>query len=85
MRVSFFIFLACISCKKPDESIYFNFNEDREKLEEEILNRKLQRESDFVEYKDNLENELQGTEAELLKMYIVNDSLLNELYNCQKK
>tara|TARA_R110000851_G_scaffold310283_1_gene469996 strand:- start:14546 stop:14794 length:249 start_codon:yes stop_codon:yes gene_type:complete len=82
MKVLYLILaIVLFGCKKsgPDSGVIIN--EERERREEEIINGFI--ENDFVEYKDNIENELNGTEEELLRMYKVNDSLLIELYNCQ--
>ena len=86
MKVFFFFFaIVLIGCKKSNPVNYDLLSEEHEKIEEEIINRYIFKEEGFVEYKDNLENELQGTEAELLRMYELNDSLMIELYKCQQE
>ncbi|MAO49278.1 MAG: hypothetical protein CML16_00125 [Pusillimonas sp.] len=85
MKVLFLVLpIVLIECKKsgPDSSVIIN--EERERMEEEIINGYIFKENDFVEYKDNFENELNRTEEELLRMYEINDSLMIELYKCQQ-
>lgn len=85
MKVFFFFFaIVLIGCKKSNPVNYDLLSEEHEKIEEEIINRYIFKEEGFVEYKDNIENKLQGTEAELLRMYELNDSLTIELYKCQQ-
>ncbi len=82
MKVFSLVFaIVLIGCKKSVSDSGVIIHPEREKIEEKIINGFI--ENDFVEYKDNIEIELDGTEEELLRMYKVNDSLLIELYNCQ--
>ena len=82
MKVVFYIsLLVVLGCKRyesqPNEAYEY-----RERMEEEIMERQSGLGS-YVDFKDNLENELRGTEEELMRMNKLNDSLWDELYKCQ--
>ena len=77
----FILFFVLIGCKNPEMSELGKLSEMRMEREEEIM----RQEGQHIDYTDNLENELRGTETELRRMNKVNDSLLNQLYECQNK
>ena len=83
-RFVFVLFMVLIGCKNQENSRLEKTGDVRIKMEEEII-REQRFEDSYIDFKDNLENELRGTEGELLRLHKLNDSLLNELYKCQNQ
>ncbi len=84
-RFVFVLFIILIGCKNQENSTLEKiWREKSNEMEEEgIAHQHL--EDIYTDFKDNLENELRGTELELLRVNKLNDSLLNELYKCQNQ
>lgn len=72
-----------IGCKDPEKSEMEKIWDERIEREDEYRDNNPP--GNYIDYNDNIENELIGTEAELLRMNKVNDSLLNELYKCKNQ
>jgi len=80
----FIFLLLLLGCNNPKMSELEKLAEKRIESEEEFMDNN-SKGGIYIDYSDNLENELRGTETELTRMNKVNDSLLKELYKCQNQ